>query len=100
MWENRPSLLSQSLSLQMFNKDAKQGEVLLSQQEHLLSKDESPVQWKDSLNDAWADLLELIDTRNQMLEASRELHKYFHDCKDVLSRYSFHSFRWIDWFRL
>merc|ERR1719391_1739775 len=43
-------------------------------------------QWKDSLNDAWADLLELIDTRNQMLEASRELHKYFHDCKDVLSR--------------
>lgn len=44
-------------------------------------------QWKDSLNDAWADLLELIDTRNQMLEASRELHKYFHDCKDVLSRY-------------
>ena len=38
-------------------------------------------QWKDSLNDAWADLLELIDTRNQMLDASRELHKYFHDCK-------------------
>ena len=31
------------------------------------------VQWKDSLNDAWADLGELIDTRNQMLEASREL---------------------------
>ena len=30
--------------------------------------------------------MELIDTRNQMLEASRELHKYFHDCKDVLSR--------------
>merc|ERR1712012_71435 len=43
-------------------------------------------QWKDSLNDAWADLGELIDTRNQMLEASRELHKYSHDCKDVLSR--------------
>merc|ERR1711970_723649 len=42
--------------------------------------------WKDALNDAWADLGELIDTRNQMLEASRELHKYFHDCKDVLSR--------------
>ena len=43
-------------------------------------------QWKDSLNDAWADLGELIDTRNQMLEASRALHKYFNDCKDVLSR--------------
>merc|ERR550539_2238559 len=43
-------------------------------------------QWKDALNDAWADLGELIDTRTQMLEASRELHKYFHDCKDVLGR--------------
>merc|ERR1712106_1160722 len=43
-------------------------------------------QWKDSLNDAWADLGELIDTRTQMLEASKELHKYFHDCKDVLGR--------------
>jgi len=43
-------------------------------------------QWKDSLNDAWADLGELIDTRSQMLQASQELHKYFHDCKDVLSR--------------
>merc|ERR1719430_1954413 len=43
-------------------------------------------QWKDSLNDAWADLRELIDTRSQMLQASQELHKYFHDCKDVLSR--------------
>merc|ERR1712241_178599 len=43
-------------------------------------------QWKDYLNDAWADLGELIDTRSQMLQASQELHKYFHDCKDVLSR--------------
>ncbi|XP_059087816.1 spectrin beta chain-like isoform X3 [Tigriopus californicus] len=43
-------------------------------------------QWKDSLNDSWADLGELIETRTQMLEASRELHKYFHDCKDVLGR--------------
>ena len=43
-------------------------------------------QWKDALNDAWADLGELIDTRTQMLEASRELHKYFHDCKDALGR--------------
>jgi spectrin beta len=43
-------------------------------------------EWKDGLNEAWADLLELIDTRTQMLAASRELHKFFHDCKDVLSR--------------
>merc|ERR1719150_2247102 len=42
MWENRQQLLSQSLNLQMFNQDAKQAEVLLSQQEHLLSKDETP----------------------------------------------------------
>lgn len=40
-------------------------------------------EWKDSLNDAWADLLELIETRTQMLAASWQLHKFFHDCKDV-----------------
>lgn len=43
-------------------------------------------EWKDGLNEAWQDLLELIETRTQMLAASRELHKYFHDCKDVLGR--------------
>lgn len=43
MWENRQQLLSQSLNLQMFNRDAKQAEVLLNQQEHVLSKDETPV---------------------------------------------------------
>ncbi|CAG0879659.1 unnamed protein product, partial [Darwinula stevensoni] len=43
-------------------------------------------EWKDGLNEDWADLLELIDTRTQMLSASWELHKFFHDCKDVLSR--------------
>ena len=42
--------------------------------------------WKDSLNEAWENLLELIDTRTQMLEASRILHKFFHDCRDCLSR--------------
>merc|ERR1711963_553266 len=42
MWENRQQLLSQSLNLQMFNRDAKQAEVLLSSQEHMLSKDETP----------------------------------------------------------
>ena len=46
-------------------------------------------QWKDSLNDAWADLGELIDTRNQMLEASRELHKYRH--------YLRQSLKWVNW---
>ncbi|XP_055496760.1 spectrin beta chain, non-erythrocytic 1-like isoform X1 [Leucoraja erinacea] len=41
--------------------------------------------WKDSLNEAWADLLELIDTRTQLLAASYELHKYFYDGKELLS---------------
>uniref|UniRef100_A0A5S6QYZ5 Spectrin beta chain n=1 Tax=Trichuris muris TaxID=70415 RepID=A0A5S6QYZ5_TRIMR len=42
--------------------------------------------WKDNLNEAWENLLEMIDTRKQMLEASRQLHKFFHDCRDTLSR--------------
>lgn len=42
--------------------------------------------WKDSLNEAWENLLELIDTRIQMLESSRMLHKFFYDCRDCLSR--------------
>lgn len=41
---------------------------------------------KDNLNEAWTDLLELIETRTQMLAASWELHRFFHDCKDVYSR--------------
>ena len=41
---------------------------------------------KDSLNDAYADLLELMQTRIEMLQASHRLHKFFYDCKDVYSR--------------
>lgn len=43
-------------------------------------------EWKDQINESWADLLELIDTRTQMLAASWELHKFFHDCKETLDR--------------
>lgn len=43
-------------------------------------------EWKDTLNEAWADLLELIDTRTQMLAASWKLNRFFHDCKDLLGR--------------
>ncbi|KAB0396457.1 hypothetical protein E2I00_012101, partial [Balaenoptera physalus] len=32
-------------------------------------------EWKDGLNEAWAELLELMGTRAQLLAASRELHK-------------------------
>nr|XP_020669027.1 spectrin beta chain, non-erythrocytic 2 [Pogona vitticeps] len=41
---------------------------------------------KDSLNEAWADLLELIDTRSQMLAASYELHRFYHDARETLSQ--------------
>ncbi|XP_067092503.1 spectrin beta chain, non-erythrocytic 1 isoform X2 [Osmerus mordax] len=43
-------------------------------------------EWKDGLNEAWADLLELIDTRTQILAASFELHKFYHDAKEILNR--------------
>ncbi|KAK0150450.1 Spectrin beta chain, non-erythrocytic 1 [Merluccius polli] len=43
-------------------------------------------EWKDGLNEAWADLLELVDTRTQILAASFELHKFYHDAKEVLGR--------------
>ncbi|XP_058868085.1 spectrin beta chain, non-erythrocytic 1-like isoform X2 [Acipenser ruthenus] len=43
-------------------------------------------EWKDGLNDAWADLLELIDTRTQMLSASYELHRFHQDAKETLGR--------------
>ncbi|XP_050036850.1 spectrin beta chain isoform X1 [Dermacentor andersoni] len=43
-------------------------------------------QWKDALQEAWADLLELMDTRAQVLAASWDLHRFFHDCRDVYQR--------------
>ncbi|XP_075591852.1 spectrin beta chain isoform X2 [Dermatophagoides farinae] len=43
---------------------------------------------KDNLNDSYAELLELMETRKQMLLSSWELHKFFHDCKDILGRIS------------
>lgn len=32
-------------------------------------------EWKDGVNESWADLLELIDTRAQLLQASYDLLK-------------------------
>uniref|UniRef100_A0A8C4DFL9 Spectrin beta chain n=1 Tax=Dicentrarchus labrax TaxID=13489 RepID=A0A8C4DFL9_DICLA len=46
----------------------------------------SVAEWKDGLNEAWADLLELIDTRTQMLAASYELHRFHQDAMEVLGR--------------
>uniref|UniRef100_A0A8C7L7Q3 Spectrin beta, erythrocytic n=1 Tax=Oncorhynchus kisutch TaxID=8019 RepID=A0A8C7L7Q3_ONCKI len=46
--------------------------------------------WRDSVNESWADLLELIDTRVQLLQASHDLqsaHKwYFDDGKELVSQ--------------
>ncbi|NXU80578.1 SPTB1 protein, partial [Oreotrochilus melanogaster] len=42
-------------------------------------------EWKDGLNESWADLLELIDTRGQLLAASHDLHKYFYDGSELLA---------------
>ncbi|XP_062972892.1 spectrin beta chain, erythrocytic isoform X2 [Elgaria multicarinata webbii] len=41
-------------------------------------------EWKDSLNESWADLLELIDTRMQLLAASYDLQKFFYDGGEIL----------------
>ncbi|KAM6171011.1 spectrin beta chain, erythrocytic [Erethizon dorsatum] len=41
-------------------------------------------EWKDGLNDMWADLLELIDTRMQLLAASYDLHRYFYTGAEIL----------------
>lgn len=40
-------------------------------------------EWKDGLNESWADLLELMETRTQMLLVSQQLHRFFTDCKEV-----------------
>jgi spectrin beta len=43
-------------------------------------------EWKDTINEMWTDLLELIDTRTQMLAASYELFKFYNDCRETLER--------------
>ncbi|XP_028921012.1 spectrin beta chain, non-erythrocytic 4 isoform X2 [Ornithorhynchus anatinus] len=40
-------------------------------------------EWKDGLNEAWAELLELMGTRAQLLAASRDLHKFFSDASEL-----------------
>uniref|UniRef100_A0A8C4P5W2 Spectrin beta chain, non-erythrocytic 2-like n=1 Tax=Dromaius novaehollandiae TaxID=8790 RepID=A0A8C4P5W2_DRONO len=127
MWENRHHLLSQAYAFQLFLRDSKQVEGVLSTQEYALSHTEMPgtlpgaeasikkhedfmatmdaggervqglvaagrklnatvAEWKDGLNEAWADLLELIDTRSQMLAASYELHRFYHDARETLTQ--------------
>lgn len=43
-------------------------------------------EWKDNINDLWADLQEQMDTRKQILMCSYTLHKFHNDCKETLER--------------
>ena len=53
MWDNKQNLLSQSLNLQVFLRDAKQAEVMLSQQDNFLSKEEVPVSHTLFVSPVW-----------------------------------------------
>ncbi|KAA3679654.1 spectrin beta [Paragonimus westermani] len=44
---------------------------------------------KDSVNEAWADLLELIETRKQLLKAAWDMHHFVGDCQDIEERIVF-----------
>ncbi|KAG8437845.1 hypothetical protein GDO86_008518 [Hymenochirus boettgeri] len=50
------------------------------------SENATVADWKDQLNESWADLLEMIDTRSQMLAASYELHRFYQDAKETLGQ--------------
>lgn len=50
MWENRQQLLSQSLDLQLLNREARQAEVILNHQELTLSKDATPTNLEQAEN--------------------------------------------------
>jgi len=41
-------------------------------------------EWKGGLNESWDDLLELLQTRKEMLLAAHEFHRYFHEGKETL----------------
>merc|ERR1719346_639996 len=92
MWENRQSLLSQSLNLQMFNRDAKQAEVLLSSQEHVLSKDESPsnLEQAETLTKKHEALLTTMDANddkiNGVLSFAERLLQEEHFAGDKISK--------------
>ncbi|RVE39883.1 hypothetical protein evm_015467, partial [Chilo suppressalis] len=50
MWENRQQLLTQSLELQLLQRDARQAEVLLAHQELRLAKTEPPTNLEQAEN--------------------------------------------------
>lgn len=42
--------------------------------------------WKDMLEEAWNDLLEMIKTRSLELAASLRLHQFLHNCRELLAK--------------
>ncbi|THD24960.1 Spectrin beta [Fasciola hepatica] len=44
---------------------------------------------KDNVNEAWADLLELIDTRKQLLRSALDMHHFVNDCQDTEERITY-----------
>lgn len=42
--------------------------------------------WKEALDEAWNDLLEMIKTRNLELSASHQLHQFMDDCRELHSK--------------
>merc|ERR1712241_720729 len=80
MWENRQQLLSQSLNLQMFNRDAKQAEVLLSQQHFAaekIARKAEDISDRRNTNHEMA-LSQLEKLRDQLL-----LHQFLQDCEEL-----------------
>lgn len=94
MWENRQQLLSQSLSLQVLNRDAKQAEVLLSQQEHVLSKDETPMNLEQAENmikrhEAFLTTMEANDEKiNSVVQFSNRMVEESHFASDKIAKRS------------
>ncbi len=44
--------------------------------------------WKERVDDQWAELCELVDTRTLLLKASYNRHKFFADAVDLIERIS------------
>lgn len=94
MWENRQQLLSQSLSLQVLNRDAKQAEVLLSQQEHVLSKDDIPINLEQAENmikrhEAFLTTMEANDEKiNTVVQFSNRMVEEGHFAGDKIAKRS------------
>lgn len=71
MWDNRQHMLSQGLNLQMFLRDAKLAEVILSQQENILTKEEQPhsLEQAENLLKRHQDFLTTMDANDDKIKA-------------------------------